>query len=823
MKSIFRKTVKLSCFLFLFLVSLFIKGQNIQLDTDFGNKFSSYKDLQDFLNQDALKNSKICKVQSYGSTTEGRLMQLVFFGNETNIANLENIRTQHLIRNGLIEGRTDQSKVPPIIWLSFNVHGNEASSTETSMKLMQFLFSDEAKIYLDKLLIVIDPCLNPDGRERYVNWYKEVSGEKPNPNPEALEHHEPWPGGRYNHYLADLNRDWLWQVQDESKQRLAAFHKWMPEVHADFHEMDAETSYFFPPAAEPLHKQVTGWQKEAHRIFGAAIRRNFDKQNWDYYTREEYDLLYPGYGDSYSIFNGSIGFTLEQAGSAHAGLLYIQQTGDTLRLQDRLSHHYYSALGILEASLATATKLKENQQKYFTETADKGTGKYKGYLLKRKNNEDKIKNLCDLLDGLQLSYKQCKTDMKSTAFDFELQKTAATNIDKGDLFIPLNQPKGKLADVLFEPQTYISDSNTYDITAWALPYVYNIQAFGLSIIPDLEKFEVNNRYSKTSSESVYAWITPWGNIKDARFLSELLQQKILVEIHPGALKMENIEFEKGVLVIRNKGNSEVIQQIAEKCKIELFPLESGLSLTSFDLGTEKLKFIKSPKVAMLIGEHIRASAVGEIWYFFEKELNYPITLIDVDYYGKIDPWMYQMIILPDGKYENLNIEKNTILRWVKDGGKLLLMEQAIEFLKGFEEYALKSKSIMKESDKPVFDYEEKKAEFLKYSVSGNIFKVKIDNSHPLGYGYGDHTYSLLRQIPEYEYMKSGYNVGYINDSAYVAGAIGPEAKKQSKDALIFGCKDVDKGKIIYMATSPIFRGFWQDGKLLMANALFMVN
>src|SRR5690606_12305586 len=119
---------------------------------------------------------------------------------------------------------------------------------------------------LKNTIVILDPCLNPDGYERYVHWYNQRKGYQPNPAPYAWEHREPWPGGRYNHYLFDLNRDWAWQSQKESQERLLFYQQWMPHLHADFHEMNAASSYYFPPAARPFHQDITSWQREFNDI-----------------------------------------------------------------------------------------------------------------------------------------------------------------------------------------------------------------------------------------------------------------------------------------------------------------------------------------------------------------------------------------------------------------------------------------------------------------------------------------------------------------------------------------------------------------------------
>ncbi|MFB0908674.1 MAG: M14 family zinc carboxypeptidase, partial [Spirosomataceae bacterium] len=192
----------------------------------------------------------------------------------------------------------------------YNVHGNEAVSSEAVMVVLYELLNKQNAVTQDILkntIVILDPCINPDGRDRYANWYNRFVGTKPDLNAASIEHHEPWPGGRFNHYLFDLNRDWAWQTQVESQQRMKLYHEWMPHLHADFHEMGANSTYYFPPSAKPFHEDLTTWQRDFQNLLGEYNKKRFDKNGWLYFTKESYDLLYPSYGDTYPSYNGAIG------------------------------------------------------------------------------------------------------------------------------------------------------------------------------------------------------------------------------------------------------------------------------------------------------------------------------------------------------------------------------------------------------------------------------------------------------------------------------------------------------------------------------------
>ncbi|RYF99692.1 MAG: zinc carboxypeptidase, partial [Chitinophagaceae bacterium] len=342
---------------------LFVKAQVKSPDEflgyELGTHFTPHFKVADYFRQTALAASKSVKLIEYGKTNEGRPLMVAVISSTENIIKLEQIRNNNLLLASGSVNNVDLASQPAILWLSYNVHGNEANSTETAMKMLYNLSSgtnQQANEWLKNTVVVIDPCLNPDGRDRYANYFNSVVGEKPNSDPTSREHIEPWPGGRPNHYYFDLNRDWAWQTQIESKQRLALYNQWMPQVHVDFHEQSYNDPYYFAPAAEPVHQDITPWQKSFQVVVGKNNAKYFDEQGWQYFTKERFDLLYPSYGDTYPLYNGSIGMTYEQGG-IRAGLSVVTNDGDTLTLKDRIAHHFTTGMSTLEVTSSNHNKL----------------------------------------------------------------------------------------------------------------------------------------------------------------------------------------------------------------------------------------------------------------------------------------------------------------------------------------------------------------------------------------------------------------------------------------------------------------------------------
>src|SRR5436190_291632 len=233
------------------------------LGYDLGDRFTRHHRVVEYFKQvaDAMPNVDLVV---YGETYEHRQLVYAVVTSPENFNNLEQIRTDNLKRAGLMEGAPSADK-KAIVWLSYNVHGNEANSMEASMlTLYEFANPSNTKTqeWLKNTVVIIDPCINPDGRDRYANFYNQYGNHPPNENGDAKEHREPWPGGRANHYLFDLNRDWAWETQIESQTRIKVYNSWLPHVHVDFHEQGYNNPYYFAPAVEPYHEVISSWQRE---------------------------------------------------------------------------------------------------------------------------------------------------------------------------------------------------------------------------------------------------------------------------------------------------------------------------------------------------------------------------------------------------------------------------------------------------------------------------------------------------------------------------------------------------------------------------------
>jgi uncharacterized membrane protein len=787
-----------------------------------GTEFSRHADVVRYFEHVAA-NSELVNYAEYGRTNERRPLTYATVSSPSNLARLDQIRTDNLKSIGLVEGSAQPDIA--IVWLSYNVHGNEASSTEAAMTTLYKLVT-EKQAWLDNTVVIIDPCINPDGRDRYANWYNQVKATPYNPSQIATEHNEPWPGGRPNHYLFDLNRDWAWATQVETQQRLKIYNQWMPHVHVDFHEQGINEPYYFAPAAEPYHEIITPWQRDFQVQIGKNHARYFDAEGWLFFTRERFDLLYPSYGDTYPTYMGAIGMTYEQAGHGRAGLGVNTDEGYELTLVDRVAHHTTTGLSTVEISSKNAAKLNEEFRTFFS---DNSNTRYKSYVLN--GQKDKLFKLAALLDTHQITYGW---GAAGNASGYRYGTNASGKVStEGALIVSTNQPKGKMVKALFDPDTELSTPLTYDITAWSLPHAYGLDGVASTALVAASGNAPSVREINQVVTGVPGYIVTWNSMADAAFLSELLRKDIKVRFSEKDLSFTGKAFPKGSLVITKSDNrdnpdfDETVTQVANLHGRKLFASPTSFSDNGTDFGSPDIKLVPRNRVAILKGDGTSSLSYGALWHYFETQLKYPVTSIDTEDFSIRALQSFDVLILPSGWYGRMMNDSNLdgLKDWIRDGGKVIAIGRAVGSFNGKDGFGISSNESddEQEEDEPVA-YEDREMDRVDNLITGAIYQVQMDPSHPMAFGYGELYYSLKLGNSSYKPLESGLTVGRIGkDPVSVSGFSGEEAKAGLSNSLVFGEQRMGRGSMVYLVDDVLFRSFWENGKLLLANSLFFVN
>lgn len=824
-------------------LSLSLFAQNLKTPEQFlgyspGERFTMQHSLTEYFRHVA-DASPYARYIQYGETWEGRPLIVCIVSSPENLDRLEEIRLSNLQRAGLAEG-TPSAEPVPMVWLAYSVHGSEPAGAEASMKVLHTLVTGSwpgSREWLDSMIVIIDPCQNPDGRDLFTTRYMRAQGYPPNSDPNAWEHNQPWPSARLNHYLFDLNRDWSWHVQKETQMRMKLYSSYMPQVHADFHEMGSGSTYFFPPGAEPLHEVITPWQREYHKLTGKKTAELFDEISRLYFTNDNYDLFCPSFGDTWPLFNGAMGFTFEQGGGAQAGLTLDRHEIDTLTLDQRVEGHFLSSMAVISAAGENRQRLMNEFYGFFRNGTEKPAFRYKSVIIKGTADQASLESLKQLLESNQIRYSSPRvTGKKIKAYDYRADSEGSLTIESNDIVISAYQPQSRLMQVLFEPESKSSDSISYDLTAWALPYIYNIDAYAVEDrIPSAEAAKEQadaTTPQETDSIRPYAYAVSMTGFNELKFMAELYRAGLNVRSTLKPFSAAGTSFNRGSVIVARGDNmkkekfDEKVKSAASTAGVVPVKLMGGMVTEGKDLGSDYTQVIKGPVVAMAGGEG-SSQSFGEIWFFMERELEYPVTVIDGSDLRNADLSGYDVLILPGG---SLTQAKDNIISFVKGGGRVIAMDSALTLFKGEKTTELakawdardaeeKKKETVNPSDTTLLQrFEDQRRISVSERSAGAIYRVHLDDTHPFVSGMGDEWF-LMKKNEGLPFLGKGNNIGYITDNDPVAGFAGYKFREKVKNTGVIASERIGRGTVVYLSDDPYFRAYWKSGRVLLGNMI----
>jgi hypothetical protein len=826
----------------LVLISATLSAQEIKSPGQFlgyepGTRFTLHNKVNEYFRYVAEVSPNAEWVQ-YGETYEGRTLGVCFVSSPENLANLEQLRIANIQRTGLKEGNSKAEPVP-FVWLAYNVHGSEPAGTETAMKVLHALVTGShpgSTEWLKNCIIIIDPCQNPDGRDLFTVRYLRAQGYPPNTDPNAWEHNQGWPSARLNHYMFDLNRDWSWHVQKETQLRMKLYNDYMPQVYADFHEMGAGSTFFFSPGADPWHEVITPWQHEYHKLAGEASAELFDAKNRLYFTKDNFDLFCPSFGDTWPLFNGAMGFTLEQGGGAQAGLAMISDKTDTLTLNQRIEGHFLASMAMVRTANDNRVRLLKEFYEFFRSAETKPGFRYKTVIIKGSNDPASLKSLTELLDRNQIRYSAPRiSGKKLSGFDYRADKEGTFTAEKGDILISAAQPQGRLMQVLFEPDSYSADSLSYDLTAWSLPYVYNIEAYAVTenipVEPAVDRPETAVR-AEPSTVKPYAYAAQMKGFNELKFMAQLFKSGLKVRSALKPFTIGGRKFDRGSVVVARGDNDDFsefdkkVQAAALASNTELIPLSTGMSEAGKDLGSDYMPAGNAPSVVLAGGEGT-SSAFGEIWFYLERELEYPVTVVDADDLSETDLSDYDILVLPGGNHTKA---KDKIMAYVNGGGRVIAIEGAMALFQAEKTTALGKAAEAKEAEDKknvkvnladttlLKRFDDQRRNSATERSAGAIFRVHLDETHPFAFGMGKEWF-LMKRSHGFPFLEKAANIGYITDNKPVAGFAGYKFCSKIKNTNVIASEKIGKGEVVYISDDPYFRAYWKSGRVLLGNLI----
>jgi hypothetical protein len=582
-----------------------------------GARFTHWSEIADYLERLAAASPRV-SLSEYGRTWEDRPLMLLAISSPGNIARLEAIQQrQASLAGGAEPGETD----PIVVWLGYGVHGNEPSSAEAAMAAAYLLAAagGEWAERLEEIVVLIDPLANPDGRERYVHFFESRRGRQPDPLAEAAEHWEPWPGGRQNHYLVDLNRDWAWATQIETRGRLAVYRLWEPQVHVDFHEMSAESTYFFPPSAEPINTEIGSHQAKWTRRFSQANAAAFDRYGWIYYSGESYDLHYPGYGDSYPSLRGAVGMTYEMAGHGRAGEALRLPHGGLLTLADRIARHLTTSLATVSTAASDRGDLLAD---YLADRLADNLEPIKTYLWQADQPEATAAARLFALHGVSLHRLAGARTLPAQPLAGGAER--ARSFPGGTWVVSSNQPLGMLIRALMEPdspmpaeflrrQRTLLEQNRRvefsDITAWSVPLAYNLEAWTVDG-PVTAALKRPARGELTGEGKLGYLVAPQG-LAGFRLTAALMAADLRFRVAVQSFSNAGRDYPAGTIFVPRVGNPERLEErlagLAARLTVTLDRTATAFSSEGVSLGSDRVVPVRRPRVALVGGSGVSAS------------------------------------------------------------------------------------------------------------------------------------------------------------------------------------------------------------------------
>ncbi|WP_271405935.1 M14 family metallopeptidase [Tenacibaculum soleae] len=754
--------------------------------------------------------------ENRGETYEGRLLLLLTITSAKNHQNIEKIRKNHI--NATNDVSVDVSKQPIIVYQGFSIHGNEASGTNSALASAYYLAAAEGnKIdeLLENTVILFDPSLNPDGLQRFAYWANINKASNINPDPNDREYHEVWPGGRTNHYWFDMNRDWLPVQLPESSARIATFHKWLPNVLTDHHEMGTNSTFFFQPGipsrTNPLTPQMN---QDLTKEIGTYHARAFDKIGSTYYSEESFDDFYYGKGSTFPDINGSIGILFEQGSSrGHAQ----ESENGILTFPFTIRNQFTATLSTLEAAKNMRVKILKYQQDFYKKS--RSLSENKAIVFGDEKDGVKAYHLAKVLKKHQIKIHQLKADFISKGKNFK----------KGYSYVvPMNQKNNRLVKAMFDVRTTFKDSLFYDVSAWTFNH-----AFGVDLVDDVslskageEIVSLKKKAGNIKQKSTVGYLFSWHEYETPKALNSILEKGIRVKVAMKQFKNDNQLYDYGTIFIpaqNQKLNGEALfsflEKIAIKNHLKIRGVTTGLN-EGIDLGSRNFKAIKKQKVAMLVGNGITSYDAGEIWHLLDQRFEMKLTKLDVVYASQVNLDKYTTIVVPNSYSIDKNLETK-LKNWVRNGGVLIGYRNAVNWLSNKNFINLKFNKIKTGSVENV-SFENKSLKSGAQVIGGAIFEAKTDRSHPINFGYKNDKIALFRNTRQFIQADSkSYNnpIQYTN-KPLLSGYISKENLKALKNTVPFKVNRLGAGRVIVFTDNTNFRAFWFGTNKLLMNAIF---
>ncbi|MDF1545669.1 MAG: M14 family metallopeptidase [bacterium] len=664
-----------------------------------------YHEMVEYITAVAAVSDRV-KIEQHGSSWEGRELYNVFISSPDNIARLDGLRAgmDKIASPGSFSGKAALQEAvaqqPCFAWLGYSIHGDEISGMDAAIQLIYHLTAarDSVSLHLlNNVVVIVDPTENPDGRERYLSMLQSNQSHVPNYDMNAMQHQGRWPWGRGNHYLFDLNRDWILGTQRETLGRWKTILTWNPVLVVDAHEMGSDDNFLFTPPRQPINYNTPSTVRKWWQQFSADQAAALDRHGWPYYVGEWHEQWYPGYGSSWSSMFGTVAILYEQAG---VDGFQILQPGDyLLTYHEAMNHHFTSSLANLTTAANNRAELLSDYYSSRAEIAESGQSSGLKFLFAPDRDEMKMKRFVERLVAQGIKVERAEESFTiSTATNIYGEKVSSKEFPSGSFIVRTSQPHGALAKAIleFDPRLKLQflkeerrelekfdESRMYEVSTWSLPLAYDLDAYSTKASLNVKTEQVNSVPLSSGQlhnrDAAFGYIIDMEGEKTFLALNRLFAEDINVYGSEREFSIEGNDYRSGALVIRKRGNAKNLPNKLEKITVELginiYGVNSGSSSAGSFLGAPTFALLKQPRVALLTGSPLNFNAYGALWFTIDREIGLPHSLIEFSSLPYTDIDQYNVIVMPPswgpmtGQMGSSATEK--LRHWVRSGGTLI--------------------------------------------------------------------------------------------------------------------------------------------------------
>jgi len=831
-----------------------IKSPSKFLGYQLGQRFTPHHRVIDYFSYLAHATDKMT-LTKYAETYEHRGLYYSVISSENNQSEIDQIRRDNLRLSqpdSLNNTMADMlmANQPVVVWLSYNVHGNEPSSSEAAMQTAYRLVAatdQQTEAMLNETVVIIDPMLNPDGRERYVSYYKTAHSKLLNTDQYDFEHDEPWPGGRTNHYWFDLNRDWTWLVHPESRGRIEAYQKWLPQVHLDLHEQGFNNNYFTMPGTTPRNHLLPDEYKTWAVTFGNGTIREFDKHQVNYATREAFDFFYPGYGSSYPSLMGGIGMLAEQGGHSRGGRAVETEDGYVLTLRQRIFDHYTNSIATIKTAMQNRRELLGYFRNFFS--AKTKREKTKAYILPDNSKNYTYEFINILLQHNVIVERATRSFQVDEVHDYWNGETKKKQFPQGSFIIKTDQPLHIFVNTLMKRQMVFEDSVMYDMSTWSAPMAYGLDAAYTTenISAETERLKVPLTYpvGVDNANARYAYVIDWQQRFAPKALSYLWRRGYQVRTAFKPFTKNGKTYPRGSLIVlagRNYEARDRIQQdmeeIAISAKVQIQGFDTGRMDDGMDLASRSSRPVSQPDVALLVDESFNYYTAGQIWFLMEQWTDFGISRLRLSTFKNTPLNKYEVLILPDS-WSNLSTQLDSlhlakIKNWVETGGTLIATGSSARYLtknrSGFIQVTLAEK--VDDTDTvgiqsgayTTFAARDDSSGLQR--VPGTALKSMLDTTHPLAFGLDEQTFVLKFGNDALVPKKNWQTVGYFSkneNNLLASGYMSGKNKQKLAGNAFAGVVSIGQGRVVLLMENTQYRMFWVNNARLMQNSIMLLS